>query len=348
MSQATTNIIILILIFGIVTLGLDLVVGYAKVFSVTQALLFGVGAFSYAGSVNLLHTDDFFAAVGIAAVVAIALSGAIALASLRVSSDYFVVTSLSAQIIGVQVIYNWSALSAGATGIFGLPYPSVAGWVPVSINQYLWLTLIVFALVYALVAILLLSPYGRVVRALGANESALSAAGFNVRRLKVTMFVLCGLLAVIGGVLYGGYNGVAQTGDYSIDLSMTMLAMVIIGGTGRMIGAVIGAALLELVPYVLNNVGISSAISGPLNQAIFGAMLVLVVMFMPSGITGVTAQGINLLRQRVGRSAAAVGVTGADSSGASGAGAPGAPAVVRAVPAVTGRSDVDRGADHDD
>ena len=157
-----------------------------------------------------------------------------------------------------------------------------------------------FLVVYLLVTVLLISPYGRVVRALGANESALGAAGFNVRRLKMTMFMLCGILAAVAGVLFGGYNGEAQTGDYSIDLSMILLAMVMIGGSGRVLGAVVGAALLELIPYVLNNAGISSAISGPLDQAIFGAMLVLVVMFMPDGITGITARGVGHARRLIG------------------------------------------------
>jgi branched-chain amino acid transport system permease protein len=307
MSIDTYNILILILIYGIVTLGLDLVVGYAKVFSVTQALLFGVGAFTFAACVNMLHTENMFVAMLIAAAVASVISAVVALASLRVSGDYFIVTSLSAQLIGLQVIYNWNQLSNGASGVFGLPFPNVAGWTPGTVPDYFWLTLAAFAIVYLLVTILLLSPYGRVVRALGANESALAAAGFNVRRLKVTMFVLCGILASVGGVLFGGYNGEAQTGDYSIDLSMTLLAMVMIGGSGRVWGAIVGAALLELIPYLLNNAGISSAISGPLNQAIFGAMLVLVVMFMPSGISGVTARGFSELRRRLKGDSAAEG-----------------------------------------
>jgi branched-chain amino acid transport system permease protein len=299
MSLATLNLLILILIYGIVTLGLDLVVGYARVFSVTQALLFGVGAFSYAGCVNLLHIDDMFVAMAIGGLVAGLISAAIALASLRVFGDYFIIMSLSAQIIGLQVIYNWRQLSNGASGVFGLSFPTVIGWTPVTVSDYLWLTLGVFIVVYLFVTALLASPYGRVVRALGANESALAAAGFNARRLKVTMFVLCGVLAAVGGVLFGGYNGEAQTGDYSIDLSMTLLAMVVIGGSGRLIGAIVGAALLELIPYLLNNAGISSAVSGPLNQAIFGALLVLVVMFMPAGITGVAAQSATRLRERM-------------------------------------------------
>jgi branched-chain amino acid transport system permease protein len=300
-SIATLNILILILIYGIVTLGLDLVIGYARVFSVTQAMLFGVGAFSYAACVNFLHTDDIFVAIAIGAAIAGLLSAVIALASLRVSGDYFIVTSLSAQIIGLQVIYNWGQLSNGASGVYGLAYPSVAGWTPVTVTDYLWLTLAAFAIVYAFVTVLLLSPFGRVARALGANESALAAAGFNTRRLKVTMFVLCGVLAALGGVLFGGYNGEAQTGDYSIDLSMTLLAMVVIGGSRRLLGAVVGAALLELIPYLLNNAGISSAVSGPLNQAIFGALLVLVVMFMPTGITGVAADAGARMRARLVR-----------------------------------------------
>jgi branched-chain amino acid transport system permease protein len=180
MSQSTQDVLILILIFGVVTLGLDLIVGYARIFSINQALLFGIGAFSYAFCVNNLHTSSLFAAWGVAVPIAAALSAIVAIVSLRVSGDYFLVASFGVQLIGLQVIYNWQDVSGGASGVFGLPLPTILGWQPVTLKDYLTLTFAVCLIAYAAVAFLLLSPYGRLVRALGQDEPALGAAGFNV------------------------------------------------------------------------------------------------------------------------------------------------------------------------
>jgi branched-chain amino acid transport system permease protein len=298
MSAVTQDILILILIFGILMLGLDLIVGYARIFSINQALLFGVGAFSYAYCVKHLHTANLLAAAAIAIAIASALSAFVALVSLRISGDYFIVASFGVQLIGLQAIYNWQDVSGGASGVFGLPFPTVFGWQPSTLTDYLLLAFVVCVLVYGAVSFLLLSPYGKLMRALGQDESALAAAGFNPLRLKVSTFVLGGALAAIAGVLYGGYVGIAQQSDFSLSISISLLAMVIVGGAGRMVGGLLGACFLELMPHLLQNLGISSTSQGPAEQAIFGGLLVAVILFLPSGLSGAGASLVGLVRGR--------------------------------------------------
>jgi branched-chain amino acid transport system permease protein len=301
MSQTTLDLLILILIFGVVTLGLDLIVGYARIFSINQALLFGVGAFSYAFCVNSLHTSSLLAAWAIAVPIAATLSAIVAIVSLRVSGDYFLVASFGVQLIGLQVIYNWQDISGGASGVFGLPYPTILGWRPDTLGDYLTLTLVVCVVAYAGVAFLLVSPYGRLVRALGQDEPALGAAGFNPLRLKVGTFILGGSLAAIAGALYGGYNGIAQVSDYSLDVSISLLAMVIVGGAGRIVGGLLGACLLVEIPHLLDHLGVSSTSQGTVKQALFGGLLLAVVFLLPSGVSGTWSKLLNLVRRRIGR-----------------------------------------------
>lgn len=286
MSIANQDLLILIAIFGVVALGLDLLIGYTRIPSVTQALLFGVGAFSYAGITERFETPSFLLAVLVAVPIAMLISAITGFVSLRVVGDSFIVVSFATQLIGVQVIYNWSKVSGGPNGKYGLPFPSVFGWVPTTTTDFLVLTGSVCLLCYLVVTGLVLSPYGRLIRALGQEESALAAAGFSGLKLKVSTFMLCGALAAVGGVLYASYQGIAQVGDFSINLSMMLLAMVIIGGGGRIVGGLIGAALLQTLTFKLNQSGIPSSVSGPLNQAIFGGLVVAIVLFMPGGITG--------------------------------------------------------------
>jgi branched-chain amino acid transport system permease protein len=297
-SATILDILILICIFGVVTLGLDLVVGYAGIFSINQALLFGIGAFSYAFCFTHLGTSNLFAAWLIAIPIAGLISAIVALISLRVAGDYFVVASFGVQAIGLQVIYNWQDVSGGASGIFGLPYPTIFGWQPQTEGDFFLLTGAIALIAYAVIAFLLLSPYGRLVRGLGQDEQALAAAGFDPLRLKVNTFVLGGMLAAIAGVLYGGYNGIAQVADYSLDVSISLLAMVIVGGAGRIVGSVLGACVLVTLPHLLDHVGISSTSQGPVRQALFGVLLLVVILFLPSGASGALVPLAGLFRRR--------------------------------------------------
>lgn len=299
MSAVTQDFLVLVLLFSIVTLGLDLVVGYVRIFSINQAVLFGVGAFTYAGAVTHLHSASMLLSWAIAIPVAALLSAIVALVSLRVSGDYFVVASFGFQLVALQALYNWTDLSGGAAGVFALPYPSLLGWAPTGVGSYLLLAAGVCALAYLLVLMLVRSPYGRLMRALGEDESALAAAGFSILRLKVATFMLGGALAAVSGVLYAGYLGVAQVSDYSLDVSISLLAMVVVGGAGRIVGGLLGAALLVLVPRGLDLVGVPTSVAGSLQQALFGGLLVLVMLFLPGGLAGLAA----LLRPARWRSA---------------------------------------------
>ncbi|MGP3533897.1 branched-chain amino acid ABC transporter permease [Microbacterium sp. RD1] len=302
MNVVVADLLIQILLFSVVTVGLDLIVGYARIFSVSHALLFGIGAFAYSGLFSLFGFDNVLLALVIAIPVAALLSALTAIVSLRVVGDYFIVVSFGLQLIGIQVIYNWTEVSGGSSGMFGLPYPDVFGWSPSSPVEYLVLVGIVVAIVYLIVVWLLLSPYGRLIRSLGQDEVALGAAGFSALSLKVSTFSLSGGMAAAAGVLYAGYTGVAQVNDFSLDLSITFLAMVVIGGGGRLAGGIIGALLMVLIPFALDQIGLPSSSSGPVKQAIFGALLLGIVLFLPSGITG----GIADLWRRVTRRGAAV------------------------------------------
>ena len=298
MNPTLLDCLILILIFGIVTLGLDIISGYARIFSVNHALLFGIGAFSYGFCVNSLQSSDLLLAWAIAVPIAAILSATVAMASLRVSGDHFLIASFGMQLIGLQVIYNWHYVSGGAAGLFGLPFPTVLGWEPVTSEGFFALALAVAVIAYAGVAFLLMSPYGRLVRALGQDESALAAAGFNPLKLKVGTFVLGGSLAAVAGVLYAGYNGIAQVADYSLDISVSLLAMVIVGGPGRIVGGILGACLLVLLPRLLDQMGISSTSLGPIKQAAFATLLLAVIFFLPAGLSGTGASILGAIKQR--------------------------------------------------
>lgn len=295
MSAVVLDLLIQLMIFSLITLGLDFIVGYTKIFSVNQALLFAIGAFTFAFCANTLNRTDLLLAWAIAVPCACAVSALAGLVSLRVRGDYFVVISFGLQTIGMQVIFNATSISGGASGTFGLPPVSVFGWQAQTQNDVLILVTVVAGLAYLLVTLLVRSPWGRLLRAVGEDEVAVEAAGFNVPRLKIVGFILGGALAALAGPLYVGYLGIAQVGDYSLNVSISLLAMVILGGAGRILGGLVGAAIFVGVPYLLNQFTLPLTMAAYLKQGIFGLLLLAIVVGMPSGLTG----GVALLWHRI-------------------------------------------------
>jgi branched-chain amino acid transport system permease protein len=151
---------------------------------------------------------------------------------------------------------------------------------------------VVFAVVWWIVR----SPFGRLIRAMGANETALASGGFNAVYIRVQTFVAGGMLAALSGVLYAGYNGIVQVSDYSYLVSITLLTMVVIGGAGSIVGSLIGAAIVVIVPQQLNNLAVASTISGPLQQLLFGGVLLIVMLFFPAGIADLLQRGFTRIR----------------------------------------------------
>jgi branched-chain amino acid transport system permease protein len=294
MSAGFIDLVILVGIFSIVTLGLDFIVGYTKIFSVNQALMFAVGTFSYVFTYQMLGSVSIVLSSVIAVAFSLALSALVGVASLPVRGDSLVIVCFGAQIIGMQVIYNLTPISGGASGMFDLPTPTVFGWTPGTQTQYLLLVWIVTAAVYGATALIVRSPWGRLLRAVGEDEVAVAAGGFNPRRLKVVAFMMGGSYAAIAGCLYVGYLGTAQVGDYSLSTSISLLAMVILGGAGRLLGGLAGAVVYALVPFLLDYADLPSASAAFIKQGIFGLALLAVVLFAPAGLSG----GISSLLQK--------------------------------------------------
>lgn len=295
MSAGVLDLLIQISIFALVTLGLDFVVGYTKIFSVNQGLIFAVGAFSFVFVTRVFGSNNIFLAWLIAVLCAIVLSALIGIASLRVKGDAFVVVSFGAQTIGIQAIYNIEPISGGSSGAFGLPLPSVFGWEPRTLPDYLILVLVVGVIAYLLSTLIIRSPWGRVLRAVGEDDVATAAGGFNPRRMQISAFMLGGAFAAIAGVLYAGYLGTAQVSDFSIDVSISLIAMVVLGGAGRILGGLVGAIIFVGVPFLLDLTNLPAAIAGYVQQGIFGAALLAVVLFAPAGLTGGVSE---LIRRR--------------------------------------------------
>jgi len=294
-------------LFTVVMAGLNLIVGFGRIFSVNQALLFGVGAFSYAGMVKFLGANELLLAWAIGALVAAVLSLLVAFVALRVSGDHFIIASFGVQLGMLQVLYNWGDLSGGPAGAFGLPRPEILGITVISPAELLLLAVVVAVATLAVAQLVVRSPYGRLVKAMADDEDALTAGGFEVLPLKVGVFVLGGAFAAIAGATYASYLGVAQSNDFSINVSIMLLAAVTAGGLRSTAGGVLGALLFVGLPSALNLLDVPVSIAGPLQQLVFGLLLVIVMLFLPTGIAGLFSSASRILSAWPGRGPRSLG-----------------------------------------
>jgi branched-chain amino acid transport system permease protein len=213
-----------------------------------------------------------------------------------VAGDYFIVASFAFQLLAIQLLYNWTAVSGGNYGLFGLDAPTFLGVKIEGASSYIALFAVLAALALGFSIWLRRGPYGRIVRAMGESPSALATAGFGELRLKTGIFVMSGVLATTAGAMYSSYLLIAQTGSFGVDVSILVTAMVVIGGAGSAVGSLLGAALVVISQPLLSTLNISTETSAALRQLFFGLMLVVVVTALPRGLIQLSDVGRRLVR----------------------------------------------------
>jgi len=279
------HVLILISIYTTLSVSLNLISGYTGLLSVAHAALFGVGAYIAALLALHLHVG-FLVGVVCAALGAGMIAIAVAAPSLRVHDDYFVLTTFAFQVIAFSVMNNWIGLTNGPMGLPGIPQPIVFGLLISSHVQFLVLTVVFAAIAVMLVNRLVRSPFGRVLKAIREDEVFAQSLGKNVTRYKLQVFVIGGALAAVAGALYAHYISFIEPTSFTLQESIFILAIVIVGGSGSIAGSVAGPVLLVALPEALRFLGMPSSIAANVRQILYGALLVVCMMFRPQGLFG--------------------------------------------------------------
>ncbi len=286
MINYLSSILTLITIFGIAASSLNVLVGYAGIFSVAHAIFFGVGA--YTGAQFALHiVPDVLLASLLAALVSGLFSLLLAIPALRVRGEYFVAAALGLQMVGVTVFSEAHAVTGGHGGLVGIPGATLFGYDVSAPGPFLAVSLVMLVIVLLLIRTLMRSSFGRALMSIRDNESAAESFGKNVPKLKtLAMFVGCAF-AGVAGTLFAFNLMFVNVESFSFDQSILMLAMVVIGGVGTLSGPLIGAVILLSLPALLSFLPfIAPTEIGTVQQFIYGALMTLLMIFRPSGIAG--------------------------------------------------------------
>lgn len=273
-------------IYVLLGLSTNLLVGIVGIFSVSQAAVFGVGAYIVAHFLMAASPMGFLPALGLAAIACIALNILVTLPALRVSGDYFVVTSFGIQLLATAVFTNWTEGTGGANGLPGIPPPDLFGIPVESAGQITLLCTAGAALGCLGFFLIMRAPFGRLLKAIREDELAVAAAGKNVLRAKVSAAALAGAFAGVAGGLYATFLSFVDPSSFDLDASILLLTMVVVGGARTLTGSIIGPFLLLALPQLLTLMDIPTTIAAAMRQLIYGVLLIAFMLFRPQGLAG--------------------------------------------------------------
>ena len=267
------GILVLCAMNVLLALSLNLVIGYTGQLNLGQSAFFGIGA--YVSTILIKSYGWNFWLAAVAAVGAAGLLGlALAAFAVRLRGHYLAIASLGFAVITYQVLVNWENVTQGVRGIYGImpPFSHPAA--------LFYLVAGIAVLVYVLIDNLVRSPVGDTLRAIREDEVSAASLGINRALWKAFAFGVGAAIAGLAGCFYPGFVGTLVPDAFNFVESFTMMAMVIVGGMGTMVGPVVGAIVLTFLPELLRGFG-------ELRLMIYGLALTLVVLFMPGGIVQV-------------------------------------------------------------
>lgn len=274
-----THLVMLAMIYGIVAMSLDLLLGYTGLVSFGQATYFGVAAYAVGVLTLRFHVPALGAMAGGIA-IALALALVYGLLAIRATGVYFLIITLALGMGTWGLAYRWVSLTGGDNGLPGIPALSLG--LPWSmrdpVNLYYFI-LPVFLLVVAGLHRLVVSPFGLTLRGIRESESRMRMLGYNVWLHKYVAFVISGAVSGLAGTLYAFYNGFVAPTDLHLTGSAEAVLMVILGGAGTLFGPLVGAAMV---------VFLRNLVSAYTHRwlLILGVVFILSVMYAPRGILG--------------------------------------------------------------
>jgi branched-chain amino acid transport system permease protein len=215
------------------------------------------------------------------------LSLCLALPALRVRGEYFVAASLGLQVLAVTFFSEAHSLTGGHGGLVGIPPATLLGFDVSSPWKFLGICIVALILSLLWIAVLMRGSFGRALMAIRDSESAAEAFGKNVAVLKTLAVAVGCTLAGVAGTLFAFQLAFINVESFTLDQSVLLMAMVIIGGAGTLLGPLVGTLLLLLLPALLSFIPFIPATEiGTVQQLIYGLAMTLLMIFRPAGLAG--------------------------------------------------------------
>lgn len=263
------------LIYAIVALGLNFIVGLSGIMTLGTAAVFGIGSYTTALLTTKLGMNPWFTLIPVI-VLGWLIGRGLGYPSLRLAGVYLSLVTIGFNTIVQNLLMNLEFTGSG-TGVRGIPNFSLFGWEIDSVVQKFYFILIALILFAVIAWRIVRSKWGRAFAAISTNADALETCGINMAKVKITAFTLSTIFAALAGSLYACfYNYVAST-TYTQSLSTSFVMILIIGGLGNFWGCIIGSFIVVFLPQLMRPLG-------DWYRMIYAFVMLMIVLFFPNGI----------------------------------------------------------------
>ena len=285
-KRSEVYLLTLTMVYLMATFGLNLTVGYAGQMSLGQAAFFGIGA--YVAAIALKAGIPFLAVLPIAGVACFVVGLALGFPALRVQHHYLAFATLGFNVLVFLVMRNEEKVTGGTFGISSIPRPTILGVSFEGHLAYFYFTLAGLVALAAALWWLLRSPWGRAFAALRDNPIRAESLGVNITAYTLLAFAIGAACAGVGGVYYASLVEFIEPGPFHFSTSLMMLLAVIVGGSGRFFGPVVGTVIIILLPEVLRSSSIESLkFMQKWYLVFFGLAVVALMIWLPGGILSI-------------------------------------------------------------
>lgn len=284
MTYYLISLLSLLPIFVILGISFNLLLGYGGLLSISHGGFFGLGAYATAIMIKDLRLE-FLPAVAIGALLAGVMSLSVGYAAARLSDEFLFIVTIAVQVALVE-LFNNLELTGRSAGIAGIPRPTVFGVQLESNAEVAVLGWVFCAVIAAVCWRVVHSPYGRLLKALREDVPAARSIGKRALRTKVTVFAFSSAIAGIAGGLYAAHTLYISPAEFTLDRSVEILSITIIGGLASYWGPFVGAVVVLALPEALSFADIPDAIAGPVNGMIYTLAVLLLLVYRPRGLLG--------------------------------------------------------------
>jgi branched-chain amino acid transport system permease protein len=271
------------LIYAIVAMSLDLILGYTGLASLGHAAYLGLGAYAV-GILTTRHGAGFWTTLAVGVLLAGVVAAVFGLVALRATGVYFLMITLALGMVVWGLAHRWVSVTQGDNGISSVPRPALGfGLSLAKAVPFYYFALGGFLLALAFLWLVVRSPFGQTLVGIRESESRMRTLGYHVWLHKYIGFVIAGGVAGFAGVLWASYQGFVSPGDLELATSVEILLMVALGGRGTLFGPALGAILIVLLKNLVS-------VYTHRWLLILGAVYIGTIVYAPEGILGALRQ----------------------------------------------------------
>ena len=271
------------LIYAILAMSLDIILGYTGLASLGHAAYFGLGAYGV-GILATRYGAGFWITLPVGVLFAVAVAAIFGLVALRATGVYFLMITLALGMVVWGLAHRWVTMTQGDNGISAIPRPDLGlPWSLAHSVPFYYFALAGFFISFWILLVIVRSPFGRSLVGIRESESRMRTLGYHVWLHKYIGFVIAGGFAGFAGVLWAYYNGFVSPADLQLATSVEVLLMVALGGRGTLLGPALGATIIVFLKNLVS-------VYTHRWLLILGAVYIATIVYAPEGVVGAVIQ----------------------------------------------------------